>query len=106
MGKNWGYNRYDTIYKEPDALIRNFTDIVSKGGNMLLNVGPDGKGNFSRLAKDRLRAFHDWMEINKEAIYGTRPWSVYGETLSANEKEIIDKSDFHDARCMMVHLKI
>lgn len=97
MGKNWGYNRYDTIYKEPDALIRNFTDIVSKGGNMLLNVGPDGKGNFSRLAKDRLRAFHDWMEINKEAIYGTRPWSVYGETLSANEKEIIDKSDFHDA---------
>lgn len=43
MGANWGYNKYDTVYKKPDMMIRNLTDVVSKGGNLLLNIGPNPK---------------------------------------------------------------
>lgn len=73
MGKNWCYNRYDTVYKKPDVMIRHLTDIVSKGGNLLLNVGPDGKGRFPALAGPRLKAFGQWLALYGEAIYGTRP---------------------------------
>lgn len=51
MGKNWCYNRHDTVYKKPDVMIRHLADIVSKGGNLLLNIGPDGKGCFPALAR-------------------------------------------------------
>ncbi len=98
MGKNWCYNRYDTVYKKPDVMIRHLADIVSKGGNLLLNIGPDGKGRFPSLSRPGLKAFHNWLETNGEAIYGTRPWRTYGENYdpSAQEEKGSDKA-FHDA---------
>ncbi|WP_337558484.1 alpha-L-fucosidase [Phocaeicola plebeius] len=95
MGKNWGYNKYDTIYKSPDVLLRHFIDIVSKGGNLLLNIGPDSKGEFPKQSRRVFDAFHSWLNKNGEAIYETTPWRVYGEDLSTIKDEKIDEN-FHD----------
>ena len=97
MGKNWGYNKYDTVYKTPDMLIRSMTDIVSKGGNMLLNVGPDMKGCFPPQSEPVLEAFHRWLSINGEAVYATRAWRTFGETIVEDETEEANREAFHDA---------
>lgn len=97
MGANWGYNRYDTVYKQPDILIRHLADIVSKGGNLLLNIGPDPLGRFPKQTAPGLHTFQRWLSTNGEAIYGTSPWETYGESFSPfDEKEEI-KKEFHDA---------
>lgn len=97
MGKNWCYNRYDTVYKEPDIMLRHLTDIVSKGGNLLLNIGPDNMGDFPRRSEVILNVFHQWLGRYGEAIYGTRPWRTYGENLCDMVEKAIDNKPFHDA---------
>ncbi|WP_300598901.1 alpha-L-fucosidase [Niabella sp.] len=79
MSGMWGYNRYDSVWKSPELLVRQLTEIVSKGGNYLLNVGPKGDGSFPDNAITRLVTLGKWMQINGEAIYGTRPWKIAGE---------------------------
>ena len=86
MGRNWGYNRYDTLYKKPDMIIRYLTDVVSKGGNMLLNVAPNGKGAFPKQTFPIIKELHAWMQTNGEAIYGTRCWKRYGEGNAVSTK--------------------
>ena len=54
-------------------------DIVSKNGNLLLNVGPRGDGRIPDAARDTLLAVGGWLKTNGEAIYGSRPWNVFGE---------------------------
>ena len=78
MGKHWSYRANDR-YKPARELIRMLTDIVAKGGNFLLNVGPEPTGLFPDTAISRLNEIGDWMKINSEAIYGTRPVSPYKE---------------------------
>ena len=98
MGANWGYNKYDTVYKKPDMMIRNLTDVVSKGGNLLLNIGPNPQGSFPQQTEPGLNAFRQWIKTNGEAIYGTSPWHTYGETspLAHGKREEV-KEGFHDA---------
>ena len=72
MGTSWSFKPNDD-YKSPRQLIHMLVDIVCKGGNFLLNVGPDADGRFAPEAVDRLRAIGDWMRVNSEAIHGTRP---------------------------------
>jgi alpha-L-fucosidase len=67
----WGYDRYETAYKSPEFLIRTLIDIVSKGGNLLLNVGPKPDGTIQKEFVDRLVAIGKWMDQYSEAIYGT-----------------------------------
>lgn len=98
MGKNWEYNRYDTVYKKPDVIIRHLTDIVSKGGNLLLNVTPDGKGRFPELSRPVFSTLCQWMQTNGEALYGTIPWRTYGENLRENEKQEVLNIKFNDAQ--------
>lgn len=83
MGRNWGYSRYDTTWKSPELLIRQLVEIVSKGGNLLLDLGPKGDGTFPPQAIERLAAVGKWMKINKDAVYGTKPWDVACEQVSS-----------------------
>lgn len=71
MNANWGWNEADLNWKSSDDLIRMLVDIVSKGGNLLLNVGPMADGRFPKQAIERLRTIGAWMKINGEAIHGT-----------------------------------
>lgn len=97
MGRNWGYNQFDTVYKSPEELIRHLADIVSKGGNLLLNIGPTDKGVFPEQTKPGLKAYQNWLEANGEAIYNTRPWINFGEDFVAGTKTEKLNTEFHDA---------
>ncbi len=82
LSKGWGYNKYDTAFKSPELVIRQLVEVVSKGGNLLLNVGPTGQGVFPAPAVERLKSIGEWMKINKEAIYNTTPWVITSENVS------------------------
>lgn len=71
MNANWGWNRADHNWKSTDQLLEMLADIVSKGGNLLLNVGPKPDGTFPDEAVTRLKEIGDWMKYNGEAVYGT-----------------------------------
>ena len=71
MNNHWGYNKYDTNWKSAEDLIRKLADIASKGGNFLLNVGPEADGRFPEESTRLLDAMGRWMDVNGEAIYGT-----------------------------------
>ena len=77
VGASFGFNRAETDahHLAPDELVRSFVDIVSKGGNLLLNVGPTGDGDIPDLQASRLRALGEWLAVNGEAVRGTRPWT-------------------------------
>jgi alpha-L-fucosidase len=67
----WGYNKYETEFKTSRDLIRMLIEVVSKGGNLLLNVGPMPDGRIPDEFVTRLNAMGEWMAVNSEAIYGT-----------------------------------
>lgn len=68
---SWGYNKYETEFKTSRDLIRMLVEVVSKGGNLLLNVGPKPDGTIQSEFVERLNAMGRWMAVNGEAIYGT-----------------------------------
>jgi alpha-L-fucosidase len=75
---SWGYIQGDT-YKQPKELIHELVDVVSKNGNLLLNIGPRSDGTIPEAAQKTLLAIGDWLHVNGEAIYGSRPWTKFGE---------------------------
>ncbi len=74
----WSYVN-DISYKSLNRLIDNLVDRVSKNGCLLLNVGPRADGSIPEEAKELLLGIGDWLKINGEAIYGTRPWTIAAE---------------------------
>ena len=79
---NWHYDRalYDhNRYKNAASVIRLLADIVSKNGNLLLNIPVRGDGTIDDKEEAVLQGIADWMDVNKECIFGTRPWKVFGE---------------------------
>ena len=67
---SWGYHRDENTWKSSNQLIAMLIEVVSKGGNLLLNVGPTARGNFDDRAVDRLDAIGQWMKYNNRSIYG------------------------------------
>ena len=67
---SWGYHRDEMSWRGTDELIRTLIDCVSKGGNLLLNVGPTGRGEFDARALDRLNGIGEWMKRHSRSIYG------------------------------------
>lgn len=76
--KSWGYIENDT-FKSPEFVVHQLIDIVSKNGNLLLNIGPRPDGTIAEPVRQALLEIGGWLAINGEAIYGTRPWRSYGE---------------------------
>jgi alpha-L-fucosidase len=76
--RSWGYVKNDE-YRDAKSLIDELVDVVSKNGNLLLNVGPKADGTIPDEARAILVQMGAWLETNGEAIYGSRPWLVYGE---------------------------
>ena len=70
MNNHWGYCNFDHQYKSPEMLIRKLVECTSKGGNMILNVGPDAKGNIPEESVKILREIGQWMKKNQESVYG------------------------------------
>ncbi len=82
MSESYGYNHMDSLenYLSADQLIQMFVRIVAKGGNLNLMVNPDGSGKVPDIQMELLKELGDWLAVNGEAIYGTRPF----ETLCDN----------------------
>jgi alpha-L-fucosidase len=77
--KSWCYLAEDQDYKTPQELGGVLADVVSKNGSLLLNVGPKADGTIPDQEQDLLRKIGAWLAANGEAIYASRPWTVFGE---------------------------
>jgi alpha-L-fucosidase len=104
LNNTWGYKSYDHDWKSPEDLTFKLVDIVSKGGNYLLNVGPTAEGLIPQPSQDNLRAVGRWLKVNGEAIYGagTTPFGEELGSYSKTEKDRNGKPAFQartDWRC-------
>jgi len=86
LGTSYGYMKAEEqrdAYKSPTQLIHLLCDVVSKNGNLLLNIGPRADGTIPDGMKRRLLAMGEWLNVNGEAIYGTRYWKTFGQNTPA-----------------------
>lgn len=86
MNASWAYVAQDRNWKSADTLIRHLVDIASKGGNLLLNIGPTGTGAVPAPSVERLHEIGAWLRTNGEAIYGTQA-TVFGDEFAGTPVE-------------------
>lgn len=90
---SWGYVEHDE-YRTAKSLLQQLMDTVSKNGNLLLNVGPKADGTIPEEASKVLLEIGDWLNVHGEAVYGTRPFAVFGEGPTKAPKDFTEKN--HD----------
>src|SRR5262249_40941677 len=91
INHTWGVRKDDRDWKSPEDLTFKLVDIVSKGGNYLLNVGPTSEGVIPQPSQDNLRAVGRSLKVNGESIYGAGP-TPFGEELGSTDSAKQDKS--------------
>ena len=89
---NWGYDQNDSDYKSPSQVIFYLMDIVSKGGNYLLDVGPTARGVIPLVAVENLLTVGRWLKINGDAVYGAGR-SPFGEGFKEYIGTVKDEKD-------------
>ncbi len=97
----WHYDRgtYERgHYKSAATVIRMLVDIVSKNGNLLLNIPLPGSGALDDKAMEVLMGIKQWMDVNSESIYGTRPYKVFGEGPTAEASNPINAQGFNEGK--------
>lgn len=98
MNDTWGFKSYDENWKSSKVLIQQVADVVSKGGNMLLNVGPTSLGEIPAASVDRLAAIGNWIKVNKASIYGTTaspfPYLSWGRCTRKGQKLFLHVFDY------------
>jgi len=72
LNETWGYSRFDTEWKKPEDIVRRLVEIVSKGGNYVLNIGPRGDGTIPEASVAILEKVGEWMQKNGESIHGAK----------------------------------
>lgn len=85
LATSYGYlalEEEEDLYQPSAKFVHLLCDVVSKNGNLLLNIGPRGDGVIPQGMQERLRGIGKWLDVNGEAIYGTRPWKTYGEGIA------------------------
>jgi len=100
LNDHWGYCKRDKNWKWSSDIILKLVDIVSKGGNFLLNVGPDEKGNIPEASVDRLKSAGKWLKVYGESIYGSQA-SKYGQP---NWGRFTYKQDKNGDEKLFIHL--
>ncbi|MEO8416712.1 MAG: alpha-L-fucosidase [Ginsengibacter sp.] len=95
MGASYGYNRAEDAwdYNSAQSLVLQLIDKVSRGGNFLLDIGPDAHGKIPPIMQERLLQIGDWMNINSEAIYNTVRWKTSSQWSEGNRKYKPKKGD-------------
>ena len=91
INDTWGFRKDDTNWKSPGQIAFKLVDIISKGGNYLLNVGPTAQGVIPQASQDILRTVGRWLKVNGEAVYGAGPSPFgpeFGEYTSRDAKDV------------------
>jgi alpha-L-fucosidase len=82
MNYSWGYVPDDHEFKSPYEILRTLIEVVSRGGNLLLNIGPKGDGTLIEEERELMKQLGDWMEVNGDSVInaepGLEPWQFYG----------------------------
>ena len=96
---SWHYSKADydnDSYKSSKKVVHMLIDIVSKNGNLLLNVPIRGDGSIDEKEEKILHEIGDWMQVNKAGIFDTRPWKIYGEGPSTEENRPLNAAGFNE----------
>jgi len=100
LGRSFGLNRNEKIYAymTPDQLVHFFAGAVAAGGGLILNVGPSADGQIPLLQQERLIQLGEWLGVNGDAVYGSRPWVRTGETREVTLERTDPNVDFNWVR--------
>jgi alpha-L-fucosidase len=99
MGFSYGYNRAERVehYHTGRELVVMLADLVSRGGNLLLDIGPAADGTIPVVMEERLLEIGSWLKVNGDAIYGTRPWKIAKQWSSGEVPKVDYNKEFETA---------
>ena len=98
---DWHYNRdvyNDNRYKTSKTVIQTLIDIVSKNGNLMLNIPIRGDGTIDEKERKIVEGIGAWMKVNNESIYGTRPWKIFGEGPAQEASSKLTAQGFNEGK--------